>query len=127
MVSTVESLSALTESGYVVDAKLIRDIIYDDEESIAASLNELNDRIDALSGTTPGLNMVETEAQLSSLTSSGYVVDALLIKDINNDVNGLESSASTFNTSIQAISATTVDLQSQIGDIETILQSINGN
>ena len=61
------------------------------------------------------------------MTASGYVVDALLIKDINNDVNGLESSASTFSTNIQTISATTVDLQSQIGDIETILQSINGN
>ena len=126
-VTTEAELSALTQTGSYVDAKLIRDIIYDNEETTASALNDLNDKIKELSGATPELNMVETESQLSSLTSSGYVVDALLIKDINNDVNGLESSASTFNTSIQAISATTVDLQSQIGDIETILQSINGN
>ena len=126
-VTTEAELSALTQTGSYVDAKLIRDIIYDNEETTASALNDLNDKIIEISGATPELNMVETESQLSSLTASGYVVDALLIKDINNDVNGLESSASTFSTNIQTISATTVDLQSQIGDIETILQSINGN
>ena len=115
IINTEEAFSALTASGKVVDAKLIKDIIYDNEETTASALNNLNDKIIELSGATPDINMVSTVESLSALTESGYVVDAKLIRDIVYDNEETTASAlNNLNDKIIELSGTTPSLETTL-------------
>ena len=68
IINTVDILSGLTASGSLVDAKLIRDIIYDNEETTASALNDLNDKIVEISGATPSLETTLAVSGNSAIT-----------------------------------------------------------
>lgn len=84
-VKTEAELSALTETGSYVDAKLIRDIIYDNEEVTSAALNNLNDRINELSGNSRPI--IDTIEAFSGVSATGSLVDAKVVRDVIGEVN----------------------------------------
>lgn len=55
VITTVEAFSALTENGSLVDAKVLKDVIEEDEEVTAAALNDLDNRLLELSGKTSSM------------------------------------------------------------------------
>lgn len=69
--------------------KVIDDRVLDLEEFSAITLTK-ND-------------LIETELELGNASSSGKVVDALVVKELNNKTNNLETSANTFNNKISVL------------------------
>lgn len=69
--------------------KVINDRVLDLEEFSAITLTK-ND-------------LIETEVELGNASSSGKVVDALVVKELNNKTNNLETSANTFNTNLETM------------------------
>ena len=69
--------------------KVIDDRVLDLEEFSAITLTK-ND-------------LIETEVELGNASSSGKVVDALVVKELNNKTNNLETSANTFNTNLETM------------------------
>ena len=69
--------------------KVIDDRVLDLEEFSAITLTK-ND-------------LIETEVELGNASSSGKVVDALVVKELSNKTNNLETSANTFNTKVSIL------------------------
>ena len=84
-IMTVGEFSGLTETGKYVDAKVLKDVIKDNEEITSTAINDLNERIIELSGATPTIDLISTEEEFSGLTVSGKVADALVLKNVIED------------------------------------------
>lgn len=116
-VKTEAELSALTETGSYVDAKLIRDVIYDNEEVTSAALNNLNDRINELSGNSRPI--IDTIEAFSGVSATGSLVDAKVVRDViadNEEV--VASSLNDLNDRIIAISGNTGNIEGRVADLE---------
>ena len=88
---------------------------------MSKAMCDLDDRVlalEAISAITIG-DLIETDTELGNVTTSGKVVDALLIKDINNDIDGIESSASTFNTRITNLETSATSIDTRVTNLET--------
>ena len=81
VIDTVADFSGLTASGSLVDAKVVKDVIVENERITSAALNDLNDRLGGLSSSTIVIedrvddleNVVEElSGAVSSLTFTQY-------------------------------------------------------
>lgn len=83
---------------------------------MSKAMCDLDDRVLALeeiSAITVG-DVIYTESELENITTSGKVVDALVVKDINDTVSNIETSASTVNARLDGVEASC----STIGDLD---------
>ena len=88
---------------------------------MSKAMCDLDDRVlalEELSAITIG-DLVKTDAELGNVTTSGKVVDALLVKDINNQVDNIEASAGTFNTRITNLETSAGTFDTRLDGLET--------
>ena len=99
VVDTISDFSGLTASGSLVDAKVVKDVIVQNERVTSAALNDLNDRINELSG---GSASDITELSGSVITLSASTVG------IENDLETLSGAVESL-TFTQYASAITIN------------------
>jgi hypothetical protein len=147
IVNTEEAFSALTTSGKVVDAKLIRDIIYDNEEVTSQALNNINDKIVELSGATPSLETTLAVSGNSAITVTvgeetsnalvvPYAVSASTVANTvttESELSALTQTGSYVDAKLirdiiydneETTASALNDLNGKIGDIESLLAQI---
>lgn len=69
VVDTISDFSGLTASGNLVDAKVVKDVIVQNERVTSAALNDLNDRINELSGGSAS-DITELSGSVVTLSAS---------------------------------------------------------
>ena len=137
VISEYSQYSGITTSGSLIDAKLIKDVIDANELVTAEALNDLNGRAITLSSATNDLDtrvtalennelpIINTVADFSAVTESGYVVDATVLRqvivdnelvtaealnELNGKVNTLSATSTNFENRITTLENATVDL-----------------
>ena len=75
VVDTVSDFSGLTASGSLVDAKVVKDVIVQNERVTSAALNDLNDRINELSGGSAS-DITELSGSVITLSASTVAIES---------------------------------------------------
>lgn len=117
VIDTVSDFSGLTVSGSLVDAKVVKDVIVQNERITSAALNDLNDRINELSGNSRPI--IDTIEAFSGVSATGSLVDAKVVRDViadNEEV--VASSLNDLNDRIIAISGNTGNIEGRVDDLE---------
>ena len=121
VIDSIEAFSGLTESGHLVDAKVIKDVIVDNEEVTSAALNDLNDRmIDNEEVTSAALN------DLNDRMTDNEEVTSAALNDLNDRLTYIEVSGSS-SSDLDALSASVVTLSAQTVTIEENLDVLSGH
>lgn len=141
VIDSVEAFSGLTESGHLVDAKVIKDVIVDNEEVTSAALNDLNDRLEVIEASAATKAEVEalddrvtdneevTSAALNDLNdrmTDNEEVTSAALNDLNNRLTYIEVSGSS-SSDLDALSASVVTLSAQTVTIEENLDALSGH
>jgi hypothetical protein len=105
IIDTVEDFwSGLTESGSLVDALVVKNVIVENEETTSASLNDLNGRINTVSGT-----VIDLAGEISGLTFTDYA-SAITINGTQHNVsNNAVNLGSYLSASTDYVSAVTIN------------------
>lgn len=132
VITTIEAFSALTENGSLVDAKLVKDIIEEDEEITAAALNDLDNRLIEISGLTKTTE--ETVSNLSNTVGSNTSDIEDLQDDVNdntNSITALTTNVNTLQNTVTGLSTTVTTLQNTVtghtANITSLQTAVSGN
>ena len=99
VIDTVADFSGLTASGSLVDAKVVKDVIVENERITSAALNDLNDRLNGLSASTVIIegdvidlenrveDLEEVVQELSSITYTQYASAITINGDVHTVAN----------------------------------------
>ena len=81
IIYTREEFSGITESGSLVDALVVKEVIVENEEVTSASLNDLNSKLGSVSGA-----VVDLAEEITAITLTDYA-SAITINGVQHDVS----------------------------------------
>ena len=143
IIRTEEEFDAVTTTGKVVDAKIVHDVIKDDEEITSAALNNLNSRVDMISGKTETDPTVPqhvkdiSQADISSWNGKADMADITTAVAAEsgrsentyskkNDVQNLSSSTVRIESNVSSLSGSAVGIVNSLSELSSSTKNIEG-